>query len=192
MKIIKIKIYTGDYHGQNAIFGITITKRNLLTGEIIETTHKGSLDFLDTKEFVIKPGEYLTDFHIKLPSDNEYISQLGYSTKKSKFLVPEEDNNGEERPVDQNGGQYVIVGTFGCLNEKLDAIGCILLPYKNLITQRSFFPFFVLRYLINKNPTFKEEWDKKYKDLPIEYQYIWKFINLPKSLFSFIIKYCID
>ena len=192
MKIIKFKIYTGYYQGKFAIFGISITRRNLLTGEIIEKTHKVNRDFLDTKEFEIKPGEYLTDFHIRLPSENEYISQLGYSTKKSKFLFPEKSDDGEERPVDQNGGQYVIVGTFGCLNEKLDAIGCLFIPYKDLITQRTYFPFFILRYIIKKNPKFKEEWDKKCKDLAIEYQYIWKFINLPNSIFSFILQYCIE
>ena len=192
MKIIKFKIYAGDYQGKFAIFGISITRRNVLTGEIIEKTHKVNRDFQDTKEFEIKPGEYLTDFHIRLASENEYISQLGYSTKKSKFLFPEKSDDGEERPVDHNGGQYVIVGTFGCLNEKLDAIGCLLIPYKDLITQRTYFPFFILRYIIKKNPKFKEEWDKKCKDLAIEYQYIWKFINLPKSIFSFILQYCIE
>ena len=60
---------------KKAIVGISTTFRNVTTGEIKVIEHKGSLGFTDINEFVINNDEYLTDFHIRLPESNEYISQ---------------------------------------------------------------------------------------------------------------------
>ena len=76
MKITKIKVYTGLYQNKNAIMGISTTFRNFVTGKIKEIDHKGSQDFIDIKEFALQTGEYLTDFHIRLPENNEYISVI--------------------------------------------------------------------------------------------------------------------
>ena len=66
-KIIKIKIYTGKYNDKNAIFGISVTYKNLTNGKIEEIDHKGSKDFEDVKEFVI--NGFLTDFHIRFTNE---------------------------------------------------------------------------------------------------------------------------
>ena len=128
MKIIKIKVFTGIYKERNAILGISFTYRNSVTGDIKEIDHKGSLEFIDVKEFVIAEDEYLTDFHIRLHDGNEYITQIGYSTNKSQFLVPEKSDDGENKYIDSNGGNNIIIGTFGCINEKLDATGVLFIP----------------------------------------------------------------
>ena len=66
----------------------------------------------------------MTDFHIRYPVDAEYISQLGFSTSKgNKILVGTEE--GVVKNTDLNGGQNYIIGTFGCVNKKLDAMGCL-------------------------------------------------------------------
>ena len=182
MKIIKIKVYTGLYKEKTAIFGISFTYKNLLNGEIKEIDHKGSLDFVDVKEFTIGGSEYLTDFHIRFPNEAEYISQIGYSTNKRQFLVPEKTDDGEDKTIEYNGGNYLIVGTFGCTNEKLDATGALFIERKEYM-KLTLFVYFLLKHIVKKAPKYKEEWDNKYKSLPIEYQYIWKLINLPDDSF---------
>ena len=80
-KITKVKIYLGKFEGKDAIFGIGFTYQNLFNGNEQFVEHKGSDEFIDVKELVIKEGEYLTDFHIRFKNDASYISQLGYTTK---------------------------------------------------------------------------------------------------------------
>ena len=141
------------------------------------------------KEFVIGNDEYLTDFHIRFPfGDLDYVSQLGYSTKKRHFFVPENPEDGEDKHTWLNQGNNIIVGTFGHFNEKLDSIGCFYVSKEDYTVSR-LYGFLILRYKIKKDAKFKEEWDKKYKSLPIEYQYIWKFINLSEEYLKNIIKY---
>jgi hypothetical protein len=191
MKITKIKVYTGLYQNKNAIFGISTTFRNFVTGETKEIVHKGSQDFIDVKEFVLQSGEYLTDFHIRLPEKNEYISQIGYCTKKRQFFVPETTDDGEERRnIRKVEGNYIIAGTFGCVNKKLDATGVLFVSMKDIL-EDSILVFMMLKYKSKKDEKFKEDWDKKYKSLDIEYQYIWRFINLPNAVIPHIIKYLI-
>ena len=191
MKIIKIKVYTGLLEEKFFILGISVTFQNIITGEIKESDiHRGSMNYNDCKEFVICRGEYLTDFHIRFPLEANYISQIGYSTNKNrKFLVPETSEDGEDKIVLQNGGSNVIIGTFGHYKEKLDSSGCLFLSKKDLI-KLTLFPFFMLRNKSKKDKKFKEEWNNNYKNLPVEYQYIWKLINLSDTCFSNIIKYC--
>ena len=127
MKIIKITVYTGLYKEKNASFGISFTYRNSTTGEIKEIEHKGKLDYDDEKEFVIGHDEYLTDFYIRFHDDNEYISQIGYGTNKRQFLVPEKSDDGDNKYIDINGGNFIIIGTFGYINKILDAIGVLFI-----------------------------------------------------------------
>ena len=187
-KIIKIKIYTGKYNDKEAIFGISVTFKNLANGAIEERDHKGSKDFEDVKEFEIG-GQFLTDFHIRFTNEAEYISQLGYGTTKTQFLVPEKSDDGEDKTIETNGGENIIVGTFGCLREKLDATGFLYIPKKEYM-KISLFCFFMLKYVVKKDAQFKDKWDKQYTSLPKDYQYIWKFANLPDACFFNIIKYC--
>jgi hypothetical protein len=188
MKITKIKVYIGLYQNKNAIMGISTTFRNFVTGAIKEIDHKGSQDFIDVKEFALQTGEYLTDFHIRLPENNEYISQIGYCTKNRQFFVPEKTNDGEERIVRKDKEDYIIAGTFGCLNKKLDATGVLFVSMKDILKE-SILVFMMLNYKSKKDEKFRKDWDKKYKSLDIEYQYIWRFINLPNAIIASIIKY---
>ena len=53
------------------------------------------------------------------------------------------------------------------------------------------FGYLLLRSVVKKDEKFKEEWNKKYKELKNEYQYLWRTMTLPDSVFGKIIKYCI-
>lgn len=189
LKIIKIKIFLGKYNEKDCISGINVTFKNIITGEIKNTgDHKGSDDFIDVKEININGDEYLTDFHIRFTNEADYISQLGYSTnKKNKILVGTEE--GEDKTINSNGGENIIVGTFGCVNKKLDATGVLFIKKKDYI-KLSLMGIFIIRHLIKKDPKFKEENEKKFKDFDLPYQYLWKTLNLPDSAFYSIIKYC--
>ena len=188
-KIIKLKIYTGKFQEKQVIFGISCTFQNLFTGEIKEPIeHRGSEEFVDVKEIEIKGEEYLTDFHIRFPNEAEYISQLGFETnKKNKILIGTED--GEDKTITSNGGDNIIIGTFGCVDKKLDAMGCLYITKKEFL-KRTLLPFFALRHIVKKDNKFKENWEAKYKELPSEYQYLWKTVNLSDALFAQIAKFC--
>jgi len=188
LKITKIKIYSGKFNDKDVIFGLGFTYRNTLNGEEKVVEHKGSDEFLDIKELIIKPDEYLTDFHIRFSNGAEYISQLGFATNKENSLIigPEE---GEDKIIQSNGGKNIIVGTFGRLNKKLDATGVLFISKKDYFKRRIVGILF-LRNLIKKDTKFKEEWDKKQESLPLEFKYIWRVANLPETLLSQIFKFC--
>ena len=191
LKLTNIKIYTGVCNDKVAIAGISTTFKNIFTGKTLkEVEHRGSDEFVDVKELTIKGDEFLTDFHVRFPNEAEYISQIGYITnKKNQILVPEQSEDGEDKTIEQNGGNNVIVGTFGCCNKRLDAIGFLYISKKEY-TKLLLNGFFILRHMVKKDNKFKEKWEKDYKNLPIEYQYLWKVVNLPDNPYSIIIKYC--
>ena len=187
-KITKIKIYTGKLKEKQVIMGISTTYKNLITGEEKTYDHKASKDVDDLKELIITSGEYLTDFYIRFPNEADYITQLGYGTnKKKQALLGTEE--GENKTILTNGGDNIIVGTFGCLNEKLDATGIYFITKKDGV-KLSLYPIFMLKYLIKKDPKFKENFEKRYNELSQEGKYIWKTVNLPDAIFSEILKYC--
>ena len=108
LKIIKIRIYSGKFKDKNAIFGIGFTYKDLTNGKEIVADHKGSDDFVDVQDFVIKQDEYLTDFHMRLTTGGEYISQLGYSTNKGKLILIGSEE-GEDMNIILNGGKILLL-----------------------------------------------------------------------------------
>jgi len=189
LKIIKIRIYSGKFNDKDAIFGIGFTYLDLTNGKEIVVDHKGSDDFVDVKEFVIEKNENLTDFHIRLANEDEYISQLGYTTNKGKLILIGSEE-GENKYIHSNGGENIIIGTFGSFNKKLDATGILFINKKEYF-KRLLKGIFILRYLVKKNPKFKEEWEEKQKDLPLDFQFIWRAVNLPEDrLLSYILRFC--
>ena len=44
--------------------------------------------------------------------------------------------------------------------------------------------------MVKKNNKFREEWEKKYKELDIDFQYLWRVVNLPEASFAKIISFC--
>ena len=188
-KIVKIQIFTGEYSGKKAIFGIDITYKNLSTGENKKTQeHRGTQQFLDSKELNIKTDEYLTDFHIRFTNEAEYISQIGFTTNKKQSIL-EGSEEGEDKTIESNGGENIIIGTFGYVNKKLDAMGCLYVSKKEYF-KKKLFRFFMLRNLAKKDEKFKKACDDKFNELPNDFKYLWRAINLPDAPLAIVIKYC--
>ena len=188
-KIINVKIYSGMIENKKAIFGFSLTFRNIITGEIKSPkVHLGTDKYLDLKELAISGNEYLTDFHIRFNDNCQYISQLGFSTNLKRQIL-EGSEEGQDKVIAKNGGDYIIIGTIGYINKKLDSIGCITVSKKEFL-KKDLFRFFVLRYKIKKDEKFKKEWDENYKELPNDFKYLWRAINLPDAAFMEIIKFC--
>ena len=188
-KIIKIKIYTGTYEGKKAIIGLGLTFKSLVTGETLACKeHKGSYNFEDVKEFNIKGDEYLTDFHIRFTNEAEYISQVGFNTSKgNKILIGDEE--GEDKTIESNGGNNIILGTFGNVDQKLDSLGVLYINKKEFLKRRCF-ALFMLNNFIKNDEKFKKEIENNYDKLSDEYKYVWKTVNLPDAAFSQVIKFC--
>ena len=166
-----------------------MTFRNIITGEIKSPkVHLGTDKYLDLKELAISGNEYLTDFHIRFNDNCQYISQLGFSTNLKRQIL-EGSEEGQDKVIAKNGGDYIIIGTIGYINKKLDSIGCITVSKKEFL-KKDLFRFFVLRYKIKKDEKFKKEWDENYKELPNDFKYLWRAINLPDAAFMEIIKFC--
>lgn len=187
-KIVKIKVYTGTYSEKQVILGFSCVFRNLINGEEIdELEHKGKEQYIDVKEFEIKNREYLTAFHIRYPNSTDYITEIGFETSNNrKFFVGTEE--GENKIIEINGGNNVIIGTYGRIKRKLDAMGILTINKFELFKVR-YFAYFILRYIIKKYNNFKNQWEEKYNELPYEYKYLWKAVNLPDAAFSQIISF---
>ena len=188
-KITNIKIYTGKYQSKDVINGVCFTFKNYFSGETKPCKeHKGSEQFENVKELEIKGDEYLVDFHIRFPNEAEYISEIGFKTSKgNEILVGTKD--GEDKTIESNGGENIIVGTFGCVDKKLDAMGVLYINKKEFLKRRCF-ALFMLNHLTKTDEEFKKGIEKNYQKLGDEFKYIWKTVNLPDAAFSQVIKYC--
>ena len=188
-KIINIKIYSGMQDNHKVITGIEYKLRNIYTGETIVKTHKNDENIIDFKELKINQGEYLSEFHIRFSNINDYITQLGFSTNKNNgILIGEEE--GEKKVVHMNDGKNIILEIHGYIGNNLASIGCAYIS-SQIYLGYNLFKFFLLRHLLKNNEIFKKKWDESYENLPIEYKFIWRTINMPDNIFSIILSNCL-
>ena len=184
-KIIKIKLYLSS---KNYIIGINITYENLLNGEIKELEHKTNKNIYNVKKLDLKDNEYLKKIDINFNDDLNFISRINFCTNKNRQISVGE-NADKDILVQYNEEDKVIVGCFGYYLEKINALGCIYVNKKAYI-EKFLFKFFVLRKMAKENEQFKEKWNNKYKELDIDFRYLWNTVNLPDAIFAKIIKYC--
>ena len=103
--------------------------------------------------------------------------EISVGIKKENEII---DNLNEENNI--------LVGFFGYFNKKINSIGGIYISKLTFI-KKILFGYFMLRNFL-KNKEFKENWDLKYNELSVEFQYLWKSVNLPDVVFSLVMKYC--
>ena len=192
-KIINIKLlFNSGYENKKLIdeeniIGLIATYKNIFTGENEILKHQCSNNISYMKELVIKSNDYLKHFKICLNKDNNEISLISFITNmKKEISVGIKQKN--EIIDNINEKNDILVGFFGYFNKKLNSIGGIYVS-KIAFIKKILFGYFMLRHLL-KNKKFKENWDKQYNKLSIEFQYIWKSVNLPDAIFSLVMKYC--
>ena len=177
-----------EFIEEKYIVGICLVYKNLYTGEIKEIEHKGTNNILGMKELNIKGNEYLKRFNINIKDNFERISQLSFYTNRNKEIsVGVKD--GEDKMEELNNGNNVLIGSFGYLRENINALGCIYIN-KKVYIEKLLFGFFLLRKILKNNKEFLEKWNKEYKKLDKEFQYIWRAVNLPDFSFAKIIEFC--
>ena len=188
-KIINIIIYTKIIDEKKEIIGLQYKVRNLYNGKDKIISHKCSEEFDDKQELEIKSNEYLKELILRFPIDGKNITQLGFLTSKNNKILVGEDN-GELKIINMNKRNNIILGFYGYLKQNLNSFGCYYVAYDKYAAS-VLFKFFLLRYLVKKKDSFKKEYDEKYEQLPLEYKYIWRTINLPDNIYSFIIRFCL-
>ena len=178
-KIIKQRIYLGYLEGKKAILGIGTTFKNLLNGKIEDTVHKVDLQVEEIEELIIEDNDYLTKVFIQLNPSDWSISFIRFIThKNNQIFAGEYEDNNEDR--DLNNVNEVIIGFYGGLSKKLGCLGCLYIS-KDIYNKNLFFGIFLLKYWARKDKSFRDKWNKSFKELDIPSQYIWKVVNLPDN-----------
>ena len=190
--IKRIKIYTGKRDNKEIIGGIQLTYKNINTKEIKELSiRKGNINYEDEEIeiFEIKPGEYLINFFIRFPNDGEYIYQIGFETNKKRKILKGSDI-GENKIIKSNGGENIIVGTFGYFSTKLDSFGVLYVHLREYF-KKFYIAYFELKYKIKKDEKFRKEIEYKFETLSLSNKYLFKTCLLPDGIFADIIKFCL-
>ena len=187
-KITKIKIHIGYLKGKKVISGIESVFENLINGEEKNFINKGKLETEEIIELSIMKNDFLSQVELQFDSDIS-IFFLRFITHKN-HQISFGDYNENKRLIHCINENEIITGFFGYYYKKLNAIGC------DYIKRKDYCIYFIFGYLAlrhkAKNSEFKNKWDKKFKELDISYQFIWKVANLPddcKTTFISIFKY---
>lgn len=204
-KIINIKIYysSGDYSKKEInskektnkeekeekyIIGISFTFKDLISRKIRVIDHRGTEPISGMKELNLDNDEYLVKYFANYNDKQGTFLSLGFSTnKKRKIIFGNEDNldiyfNSEDE-------KSIIGGTFGYLNERINALGCLYFK-KSILLKYDSFKFIMLRYLIKKDKEFAKKIEENIDNLDIVYKYIWETVNLPNTALVCVIKFC--
>ncbi len=186
-KIQKLKIWSGKKDSKDIINGIQVWYKNILDGKVISPGEfKGDEGNDNVQEFEIKPNEYLTDFHIRIDTE---VTQVGFETnKKNKILVG--GTQGEDKIINSNGGENIIVFLYGAYENVLHSLGVGFVNKKDYM-KTLFIGFFQLRHKLKKDETFKKTWIEKEKDLKEDDQVLLRTCLLPDTAFNEIIKFCL-
>ena len=188
-KITNIKIYYNREEDveEKYIIGIAFTYKNFYTGETKVIEHKGSDNISGMKDLELKSGEYLTKFNIKFEGEDvEHCTLISFTTNKGNNISVG-TNEGQEKTVLTNDKNIIYIGTFGGLNKKIEAIGCLYIRKEDYIKE-NLFRFLMLKSLA-KDEKYKKEIESKYNGFAIEDKFLWKMANLPDAAFQVIIKY---
>ena len=186
-KILNIKLYyENDY-----IIGISFTYKNLITRKIKVVEHLGE-DIVNgitkIKELNLDENEYISKFYANYNDKIENFLTIGFGTNKNRQILVGEGGDSDVYFNSQDD-KNIIIGSFGFLQKKIKAIGCLYYK-KSIILKYDLFKFLELRNKIKKNEEFKNKMDKDIGNLDIIYKYIWKTVNLPNTPFAVVLGFC--
>ena len=186
-KILNIKLYyENDY-----IIGISFTYKNLITRKIKVIEHLGKeIDNEKTKikELNLDENEYISKFYANYNDKIENFLTIGFGTNKNRQILVGEGVDSDVYFNSQDD-KNIIVGSFGRLNKKIKAIGCLYYK-KSILMKYDLFKFLELRNKLRKDEEFRLKMDKEIENLDLTYKYIWKAVNLPNTIFACVMEFC--
>ena len=151
-KIQKIKIWSGKKDSKDIINGIQVWYKNILDGKLVTPGEfKGDEGNDNVVEFEVKPNEYLTDFHIRIDTE---VTQVGFETNKHNNILVG-GTQGEDKIINSNGGENIIVFLYGAYDNLLHALGVGYVNKKDYM-KTLFIGFFQLRHKLKKDEAFKK------------------------------------
>ena len=186
-KIQKIKIWSGEKDSNKIIKGIQVWYKNLLDGNIITPGEfKGDEGNDNVVEFEVKPNEYLTDFHVRIDTE---VTQVGFETNKHNNILVG-GTQGEDKIINSNGGDNIIVFLYGEYDNLLQALGVGYVNKKDYM-KTLFIGFFQLRHKLKKDEAFKKKCAEIESTLAESDKVLLRTCLLPDTAFNEIIKFCL-
>ena len=186
-KIQKIKIWSGKKDSKDIINGIQVWYKNILDGKLVTPGEfKGDEGNDNVVEFEVKPNEYLTDFHIRIDTE---VTQVGFETNKHNNILVG-GTQGEDKIINSNGGDNIIVFLYGAYDNLLHALGVGYVNKKDYM-KTLFIGFFQLRHKLKKDEAFKKKCAEKESTLAESDKVLLRTCLLPDTAFNEIIKFCL-
>ena len=130
----------------------------------------------------------MINFFIRFEFISAYIYQLGFETNKKRKVL-KGCEVGENKNIRTNGGENIILGTFGYYTQKLDSLGVFYIN-KNEYLKKFYIGYFELKYKIKKDENYKKNIEDNFKKVSKEDQYLIKVCLLPDNSFFEIMKFC--
>lgn len=186
-KIQKIKIWSGKKDSKDIINGIQVWYKNILDGKLVTPGEfKGDEGNDNVVEFEVKPNEYLTDFHIRIDTE---VTQVGFETNKHNNILVG-GTQGEDKIINSNGGDNIIVFLYGAYDNLLHALGVGYVNKKDYM-KTLFIGFFQLRHKLKKDEAFKKKCAEIESTLAESDKVLLRTCLLPDTAFNEIIKFCL-
>ena len=186
-KIQKIKIWSGKKDSKDIINGIQVWYKNILDGKLVTPGEfKGDEGNDNVVEFEVKPNEYLTDFHIRIDTE---VTQVGFETNKHNNILVG-GTQGEDKIINSNGGENIIVFLYGAYDNLLHALGVGYVNKKDYM-KTLFIGFFQLRHKLKKDEAFKKKCAEIESTLAESDKVLLRTCLLPDTAFNEIIKFCL-
>ena len=186
-KIQKIKIWSGKKDSKDIINGIQVWYKNILDGKLVTPGEfKGDEGNDNVVEFEVKPNEYLTDFHIRIDTE---VTQVGFETNKHNNILVG-GTQGEDKIINSNGGDNIIVFLYGAYDNLLHALGVGYVNKKDYM-KTLFIGFFQLRFKLKKDEAFKKKCAEIESTLAESDKVLLRTCLLPDDAFKKIIKFCL-
>ena len=186
-KIQKIKIWSGKKDSKDIINGIQVWYKNILDGKLVTPGEfKGDEGNDNVVEFEVKPNEYLTDFHVRIDTE---VTQVGFETNKHNNILVG-GTQGEDKIINSNGGENIIVFLYGAYDNLLHALGVGYVNKKDYM-KTLFIGFFQLRFKLKKDEAFKKKCTEMESTLAESDKVLLRTCLLPDTAFNEIIKFCL-
>jgi len=192
--IKSIKVWFGSLQEKSnvqSLLGMEIVYLNYITGERKNTKYMGAPiegQNIETKELVIKKGQYLSKMYLGFV---EYITYIKFETNKGESLEFGIKDNNEKNLSYVNLDNNIILNLKGYMSPSgIRALGCDFISYQDFFIHR-IIDILRLRTKLAKDEKYKKKYEdpKEVSKLNEGMKIFLKVCQFPKGLFWSVIKY---